>query len=935
MKHGAKIYLGNFSEPLELNEDFDLNMNFNFADTQEPTAVKNSWSRTVHLPATKINNKILGNIYDNTWVEGADNFNPNKRTDFKLYIDGVLKMTGYVQLNTVNRDGNGIRSYELTFYGGLGDFFYNLATDEKTGETKKLSDLIWGVKTEAGSDIEPDKEFDFTIDKDFVMENWRHLNNYEEDGTIHDFISFAPMYNGQPSTISADKVLINTYGDNTYDSISGKTYNGYVMAELSGKTDEWATRDLRSYLQRPVVKISKLMEAIADKRNNGGYEVHYDPTFFNTFNPYYDKAWLTLPQLTVPDDDTGESLKTETTIATGQVAKVGGTTVPTSTTLNVQYMPTENFVEDGNYIDFSTFTGRTGFKVDVQGEVVFTPTDTALTKNYDELYLNLGNQFVNIGEGEYHERVTAINIGYSLYNGSNKNIGSRAATIIDSYPTEMPITNAVIGKFLKQKDGTYKYSVPFNFSITVQGKDTDRIRTEMTVQKLAYLYDDENQGLGVVIQPQNPDEEKQFVWFDGVFSLLLTKGTLKVNSKNQINSGAKITKKILFNSENDNSVLDFLLSYTKRFGIVWTKDKTEKKIYAWKRDTFYQKGADINLEDYIDYGKEIKIKPLNFDYRFYAFRDLENNNYYSQLYKKKYSKEYGQKRADTNYAFNDDTTKMTANSIFQSIPEVNVNAIYNRNWFTESGNNIGSWIYLYKGQMITYNVSSEKTETLNFNLADKLGRYAWYAQRNGDDWTHRPSCAADENGTGSLDYALLFYNGPSLPRDSGDDAIPYWLSDDMDEMYVLNDGKPTFLQTNSNFDKNSNDIAYRLTELPYFSRWITDGDTVEDSWDWGTPVELFVRGMTQGENANLYGNFWRLYLNDQFSVNSRTLTCHVDLRKMPAEWMMLGNKFYFENSVWVLSEINDYDEMTEDTTECVFIKVLDLMNYTYGQVLTD
>ena len=42
MKHGAKIYLGNFSEPLELNEDFDLNMNFNFADTQEPTALMNS-----------------------------------------------------------------------------------------------------------------------------------------------------------------------------------------------------------------------------------------------------------------------------------------------------------------------------------------------------------------------------------------------------------------------------------------------------------------------------------------------------------------------------------------------------------------------------------------------------------------------------------------------------------------------------------------------------------------------------------------------------------------------------------------------------------------------------------------------------------------------------------------------------------------------------
>ena len=226
MKHGAKIYLGSFNEPLEINEDFDLNMNFNFADTQEPTAVKNSWSRTVHLPATKINNRILGNIYANTWIAGADNFNPNKRTDFNLYIDGVLKMTGYAQLNTVNRDSRGIYGYELTFYGGLGDFFYNLATDEETGEAKKLSDLIWGVKDIYGNALPPKDEFNFKINKEFVWNNWQHLNNNIEDGTINDFISFAPIYEGAPSSISADKVLINTNDDDTYNSISGKTYNG-------------------------------------------------------------------------------------------------------------------------------------------------------------------------------------------------------------------------------------------------------------------------------------------------------------------------------------------------------------------------------------------------------------------------------------------------------------------------------------------------------------------------------------------------------------------------------------------------------------------------------------------------------------------------------------------------------------------------------------
>lgn len=73
------------------------------------------------------------------------------------------------------------------------------------------------------------------------------------------------------------------------------------------------------------------------------------------------------------------------------------------------------------------------------------------------------------------------------------------------------------------------------------------------------------------------------------------------------------------------------------------KGQDGKKIYAWKRDTFYKRGADINLEDYIDYNQETKIKPLNFDYRFYTFRDVENNNYYSQMYKKNIARNTGRK----------------------------------------------------------------------------------------------------------------------------------------------------------------------------------------------------------------------------------------------------------------------------------------------------
>lgn len=923
MKHGAKIYLGSFNEPLEINEDFDLNMNFNFADTQEPTAVKNSWSRTVHLPATKINNRILGNIYANTWIAGADNFNPNKRTDFNLYIDGVLKMTGYAQLNTVNRDSRGIYGYELTFYGGLGDFFYNLATDEETGEAKKLSDLIWGVKDIYGNAIPPKDEFNFKINKEFVWNNWQHLNNNIEDGTINDFISFAPIYEGAPSSISADKVLINTNDDDTYDSISGKTYNGYVMAELSGKTDEWATRDLRSYLQRPVVKISKLMEAIADKRNNGGYEVNFDPTFFNKNNPYYGKAWLTLPLLTIPDDYGVSGYTTDISKTADNMWELGGETKPVvlyDQDLHFEASDKITTSENGKIIDISTFSDRSDVSVSIKYNVIFRPTNKAEANVYDDLRMDLSyNEAtgirVNVNAFDYET-------GRSIYGHDLE-----GRIISDGVDVIKANSQLMKGHFVKQDNGTWVMEDLFStFNIKVP-QATKKLYIKNTLTKWALNSALTNYGLGTVVGGKSK-------WFDGVFEISAS-GYISVGENKTVKTETQIDKQILFNNENENSVLDFLLSYTKRFGIVWTKDKTEKKIYAWKRDTFYKRGADINLEDYIDYNQEVKIKPLNFDYRFYTFRDVENNNYYSQMYKKKYSKEYGQKRVDTNYPFSEDSSEMTPNSIFQEIPEVNVNAEYNRRWYTTYGDNIGGWISTAKNTLTTYDIQSTSTKSFDFNFNTIVDGYVWYSASQGNDWTHRPSCAGEDNAAGSLDYALLFFVNFQTPMDGNKNQIPFYLTDDVDEMYTLNSSKPTFLQTNSEYDNARNRIARRLTAIPNFSRWITEGNNVKESWDWGTPAELYVRGIVQGEDINLYGKFWKNYLGDQFSVNSRTLTCHVDLRKMTPEWMTLGNRFYFENSVWVLSEVNDYNEMTEDTTECVFIKVLDLNNYTDGQMTTE
>lgn len=104
-------------------------------------------------------------------------------------------------------------------------------------------------------------------------------------------MTFIPAYNGLYENFDNETCLINTNGDNLFPTSktdSGVTYtpyNGYGLAKLNRAYTEWEMRDLRSYMQRPALKLSKLIETICRKENSG-YDVIFDDSFFNYLNPY-------------------------------------------------------------------------------------------------------------------------------------------------------------------------------------------------------------------------------------------------------------------------------------------------------------------------------------------------------------------------------------------------------------------------------------------------------------------------------------------------------------------------------------------------------------------------------------------------------------------------------------------------------------------------
>ena len=160
----VRLYIGD--RLVDLPEGVSLPITYTTEDFKTPTIVKNSFSKTISLPNTDTNNKIFNHFYKLDRYQHPSSFNPSKRVDAKIFCDGELLESGYIQLNNITGIGED-KKYNITMYGGLGDFFYGLKYNED-GTTKTLADLQFFVQDDSGNILPKEKELTFNINKEFV-----------------------------------------------------------------------------------------------------------------------------------------------------------------------------------------------------------------------------------------------------------------------------------------------------------------------------------------------------------------------------------------------------------------------------------------------------------------------------------------------------------------------------------------------------------------------------------------------------------------------------------------------------------------------------------------------------------------------------------------------------------------------------------------------
>lgn len=982
MRNNIRLFIN--GKEIEFSSNPLILLNYKQSELSCPTVVRNSFTKQVTIQGTNRNNDIFGHIWNLERVQD-DNFNPIRKTDFQLFVNDDLYQKGYCKLDKVTRTTNSIE-YSLTLYGNLGSFFYNLTYDQDdlSNAKKTLASLKYTTEWEL-----EEPQLEFTIDKDTVNDAWEALTGTGSE--IPDdkwkVINFIPCLNGIPSDFSANKVLINYNGIDTGSSsgfyrqkvVDGVTYktvingvehtNGYAMAETSQDLQEWQTRDLRSYNQRPCISMRRIIDACCQPENNGGYKVELDPHFFHNENPYYEDAWVTLGMLKDLEgvqggetyDITGATISSQSSQQYGNKMYPVNFTAPTLSTLNnvtmnvsVRFRPTQSQANTNlypyhtYYSKASTILGSTYvrdleenqgiiiqlFAFGAGGEVVGQSKAYLLGGNktwYKKSNEAMWSQFWTGNKGLMPDYGVEPEYEYIEGYFQKADLAGNEYAFCDKNGVRMDINfsfnapNDFVSLIMKveQPHGEYiKYAFTGSFASRVPNDSSPVLYTSKHYSTTGNHYEYEARTQDSVA---------------GQYGFVVTSMDATATDYEGFFSGTKISKERLLTT--DKTPADYLLSYCKMFGLYFYHDSTEEAddperypsgvVHIMDRDTFYTEEV-VDLSKLIDWNKKVEIVPAMADAKWYKF-DVEHVE--SELdtgYKQQFGKDYGAQLVNTNYNFDSNTTNLYDGNAFKTgIMALEKDKYYKRT-------STGLPVYQYNG--LTYTLYHRENTTDEFSTTDidfpiTTTMHMESVNPDYEFYDAFPKLQLHGEGNDAVDgEGILVFLKYHVQTDAD-----YWLTDDLLDMAVLNDGSPCWIMTKSETNAVGDRIARKVNYFPYFTRdlvpFAENYGNISHSWNFGHPQVIYVPDTYSTDGDSIYDVCWRDYMRDLYSVDTRKLTCYVRAEFDGRPWPYWLRRYYwFENSIWRLNEIKDLNVGSFDTTKMEFIKVQDMDDYKLERI---
>ena len=879
----------------DLDEDSFILFNYTMDDLSNPTIVKNSFSQQVTLPGTPGNDAIFGDAYRldrrvdyNGGASGAG-FNPSRKTPFAIYNEaGEILESGYCKLDSVTRKGS-TATYKVSLYGGLGSYLYSLSYAED-GRKLTLADLDYLGTGDPG-------ELDFTINATSVLDAWDELLT-RTPGSMWGVINFAPAYNGFPDNFSPDKGLLSLPGAGLPDTHNGySSKSGYGLVNLANKQDEWAVKDLRSYLQRPVLSVTALLDAISDTDNNGGYSVDIPGDIYTLF----EDLWITLPTIpslgSMKQSTGGLSVTMSSTTTTGNdvgTFTIGGA-VPSGAVVNATLRCKLRFNLSDNTYSTLSLTGSNGVS-QANSSVIFL-------------------QMVAYGS----DNSIVGGSGVKVLNASAPKAAAEACGFIPPFYTE---------DYEWVQDGdadrvaTNVYEVNNQLVFRVDAQDVAYYKLMVYVYSchsvlVRGIWQHEYSGDGSTSQATL--YHSYTTYFQAVSSLIVAGGgnSVTMTDPDALRSGALITKQMLLSSSH--TPAEYLLSICKIFGLYFIADTETKKVSIIPRNDLYI-DETIDLTERVDLSQDIEVVPMVFDSKWYKFALEGAGGAFYDEYLDIEGIEYGVQMVDTGFDFNADVKDLLDGNVYRNAVTTLQSSRY-WNVITSGATFIPS-PFLDSGNTITRWNASDETEDVPISCPPASATITYYNNTY--------------NGYDSPIGAKMQFADADGKMVDGKDVLVYWngnenydsfkVTDDLPLMGAVNDGKPCWI-----LDEGAG------VDIPVFSAYIVlqphGTPEIYASLDFGMPRQLDIPGIYYRPGVTIYERGWKDYITDRYDVDTVVMRCRVDFKGIGLQvgHGLLRRFYYYDNSLWVLNKITNYSLTTYDPVECEFIKVQDKDNYLTGQ----
>ena len=323
--------------------------------------------------------------------------------------------------------------------------------------------------------------------------------------------------------------------------------------------------------------------------------------------------------------------------------------------------------------------------------------------------------------------------------------------------------------------------------------------------------------------------------------------------------------------------LEYLLEYSKIYGLVWNIDEKDKTIVVRQQQNDYKEGLTQGVRDYTDKvdNKEKVLKPAQFDCKYVRFNYADNKTAEGTEYKNSYGANYGEVILNNGNEFNTSEKKLFSGLI--PAPITGKKQIFK----IKTPTNIDSTIYL-ETQTYTSIITTDKS-----------------------------------NKTVDL-FGSLFFVGPNTTL--------IVLTDDSNSEYLSNTycyNRYCYDVTTTQLEARSK-IASAISYIHYRDKKITN---------------LFnIPNITYGEDftnvKSIYELFWKDYFDERYSYKNKVVEVKMKLSIEDYNTIRRGTFIKIDNQLYVFNKISDFDIQGNGLTKCELLTVNNLDAYTNNLFLT-